>query len=260
MRLALTREVSSAIVRCTLTHVPRQAIDLDRARRQHRAYEAALTGLGCTVRRLPPEPELPDAVFVEDTAVVLDELAVLTRPGAASRRSEVPSVAEALAPHRTCVRIEPPGTLDGGDVLVIGRDVHVGLSSRSNAEGIAQLRRLLEPHGYRVRTVFVTGCLHLKSAVTQVGPELVLLNPARVDPEAFPTLRSISIDPGEPFAANALRVGNTVLYPLEHPRTAERLQSVGVEPRSVETSELAKAEGGVTCCCVLVSSSTTMGA
>jgi len=258
--LAITREVSPAILHCQLTHLDRQPIDLDRARAQHRAYEASLAALGCSVQRLPPEPELPDSVFVEDTAVVLDELAVLTRPGAAARRAEVVSMAAALEPHRACTPIQPPGTLDGGDVLVIERTVYVALSSRTNAEGITQLRRLLEPHGYPVRTVFLTGCLHLKSAVTQVGPDVLLLNPAWVDPEAFPALRSVSIDPAEPFAANALRIGTVVLYPREHPRTADRLRSLGIELRTVETSELAKAEGGVTCCCVLVSSSTTTGA
>ena len=251
--LAFTREVGPAIQQCELTHLAPHPIDLDRARAQHDAYEDCLRELGCTVRRLPPEPEHPDAVFVEDTAVVLDELAVLARPGAASRRGEVASVADALAPYRPCVRIESPGTLDGGDVLVLGRHVHAGLSSRSNAEGIAQLRRLLEPHGYAVHTAFFTGCLHLKSAVTRVGVETLLLNPAWVDREAFPAFRALPIDPTEPFGANALLVGTSVVYPAEHPRTAERLAAAGIEVRQVEASELAKAEGGVTCCCVLVS-------
>ena len=241
--LAFTREVGPSIHRCELTHLAAQPIDLDLARAQHDAYEACLRDLGCTVRRLPPEPEHPDAVFVEDTAVVLDDLAVLARPGAASRRGEVASMAEALAPYRSCGRIEPPGTLDGGDVLVLAREVYVGLSSRTNAEGIAQLRRLLEPHRYRVHTVFVTGCLHLKSAVTQVGPETLLLNPAWVDREAFPGLRSVAIDPGEPFGANALLIGTTVVYPSEHSRTAERLAAAGIEVRPVETSEAGQGRG-----------------
>ncbi|HEX5043008.1 MAG TPA: arginine deiminase-related protein [Candidatus Polarisedimenticolaceae bacterium] len=251
-RVAFTREVGPAIQRCELTHLAPQAIDLERARAQHEAYEACLRSLGCTVRRLPDEPEHPDGVFVEDTAVVLDEVAVLARPGAASRRGEVASMAEALAPHRACLRIEAPGTLDGGDALVLGRQVHVGLSSRTNADGIAQLKRLLEPHGYTVRTVFFTGCLHLKSAVTRVGEEMVLLNPSWVDREAFPAHRSLAIDSEEPFGANALLIGGAVVYPAEHPRTAERLAAAGIEVHSVELSELAKAEGGVTCCCVLV--------
>lgn len=261
-RLAFTREVGPAIHRCELTHLAPDPIDLDRARAQHAGYEACLRALGCAVHRLPPEPDHPDAVFVEDTAVVTDELAILTRPGAASRRGEVASMAEALAPFRPCARIEPPGTLDGGDVLVLGRHVHVGLSSRSNADGIAQLRRLLEPHGYAVHTAFFTGCLHLKSAVTQVGPETLLLNPAWVDREPFREHRALAIDPEEPFGANALLIGTSVIYPSEHPRTAERLVVAGIDVRSVEASELAKAEGGVTCCCVLVgtSSSTSMGA
>ena len=250
--IAITRKVSPAIARCELTHLAREPIDLALAERQHAAYEASLRALGCRVASLPAEPDFPDSVFVEDAAVVVDELAVITRPGAPSRRGETESVAAALAPHRPVVAIEPPATLDGGDVLRLGRRVLVGRSSRSNAEGVAQLRALLAPHGYTVEGIAVSGCLHLKSAVTEVAPGAVLLNPAWVDPAIFAGTRLIEVDPGEPFAANALLVGGTAIYPSAFPRTAARLERVGVRLARVDVSELAKAEGAVTCCSLII--------
>jgi dimethylargininase len=246
--VALTREVSASLAQCELTHLSRESIDLDRARAQHAAYEKALRSIGCDVRRLPPEPEMPDAAFVEDTAVVVDEMAVVTRPGAASRRGEVRSVAEALAPYRDLFHIEPPGTLDGGDVLVMGRSVLVGLSSRTNQEGAAQMAALLAPFGYTVRTVPVRSCLHLKSAVTRVAASVVLLNPAWLDARVLDAFERIEVDPAEPWGANALETAGAVLYPAGFPRTRDRLLRRGLDVRDVDVSELAKAEGGVTCC------------
>lgn len=150
MRIALTRDVSPAMPRCELSHLARTPIDLAQAAAQHVAYERCLMELGCRVLRLPADDSMPDAVFIEDTAVVVPELAVVTRPGAASRRGETVAVASALAAHRTLARIETPGTLDGGDVLQIGRTLYVGRAARSNADGIAQLARLLAPFDYRV--------------------------------------------------------------------------------------------------------------
>ena len=251
-RIALTREVGPALARCELTHVAREPIDVDRARAQHLAYEDVLRSLGCEVRRLPPEPEMPDAVFVEDTAVVFDELAVITRPGAASRRGEVRSVAAALASYRTLHVLEEPATLDGGDVLVVGRSVFVGLSTRTNEDGVAQLAAVLAPHGYSVSALPVRSCLHLKSAVTRVGPATVLLNPDWADASAFPAFERIEVDPAEPWAANALAVGRSVLHPVTFPRTRERLVRAGLDVRGVDLSELAKAEGAVTCCSLVL--------
>jgi dimethylargininase len=248
MLLAITRPVSSGIARCELTHLPRVPIDCDVARAQHDAYERALTSAGCRLIRLREEPDLPDSVFVEDAAVVLDELAVLTRPGAPTRRPEVDSVAGALAPHRLLARIAEPGTLDGGDVLAMGRTLYAGLSRRTNRAGIEQLTALAEDHGYVVRPVEVTGCLHLKSAATAVGPETLLVNPAWVDRGAFRTHRLIEADEREPHAANALWLGGQLLYPASFPRTRERLTRNGVAVTAVDISELQKAEGAVTCC------------
>jgi dimethylargininase len=252
MVIALTREVSPTLGACQLTHVTRVPIDVERAAAQHRAYEARLEELGCRLVRLPPLPDLPDAVFVEDTAVIVDELAVTTRPGAPSRRGEVPSVGRALGAYRRVATISPPATLDGGDVLRVGRTLFVGRSTRSNADGIEQLRSWLAPSGYAVEAVTVTGCLHLKSAATLVAPGTVLVNPHWVDPGTFAGLERIEVDPGESHAANALMVGGALLYPEAFPATRARLEAHGLRVVPVDLSELAKAEGAVTCCSLLV--------
>jgi dimethylargininase len=252
MRIAITRAVSPAIAGCELTHLERVPIDPALASRQHREYERLLESLGCVVESLPAEPELPDSVFVEDTAVVLDELAILARPGAASRRAETASIAAALEPHRRLVAIEAPGRLDGGDVLLAGRDVFVGRSQRTNESGFQQVRALLGPLGYAVTAVPVRSCLHLKSAVTRVGPRDLLINRSWVDAEAFPGLRLVDVDPEEPSAANALLVGEVLVFPAAFPRTWERLSASGIRVVPVDISELAKAEGGVTCCSLIL--------
>ena len=169
MIVALTRPVSDSIAECELTHQERLPIDPARALRQHAAYEEALRGLGVEVVRVAGASALPDAVFIEDTAIVLDEAAIVTRPGAASRRAETDAVGEALAIYRPVRRIAAPATLDGGDVLRAGRTLFVGRSSRTSVEGIEQLRDLAGPLGYDVISVPVAGCLHLKSAVTGVA-------------------------------------------------------------------------------------------
>ena len=250
--LALVRPVSEALDRCELSHLARVPIDVGRARQQHRLYVELLASLGCTIEWLPAAPESPDAVFVEDTAVVVDEVAVVARPGAASRRGETEAVAAALARRRPLARIEAPGTLDGGDVLRVGKRVFVGRSARSDASGRDQLRAILEPYGYTVEAVTVTGCLHLKSAATEVADGTLLLHPGWLDAAPFAGLDLVPVDPAEPFAANALRLGATVVHPAAFPRTRRRLESHGIEVRPVAADELAKAEGGVTCCSILV--------
>jgi dimethylargininase len=153
---------------------------------------------------------------------------------------------------REIVRIEPPGTLDGGDVLRLDRTLYVGASTRSSGEGVAQLQRLLAPFDYRVVAVPLRGCLHLKSAVTQVAPGRVLLNPEWVDAECFPGWEPIAVDPAEPHAANALLVPRALFYPASCPRTAGKLRVLGIDVRSVDMSEMEKAEGAVTCCSIIV--------
>lgn len=250
--VAYTREVSPTLADCELTHLVREPLDVASAAAEHRAYEALLSQLGATVHRLPAAPSLPDAVFVEDTAVVLDEIAVITRPGAVSRRPETPSVASALARHRPLAQIEGPATLDGGDVLVVGRRLYVGLSTRSSSIAIEQLASLLRPFDYEVVAVDFSGCLHLKSCVTQVAESLLLLNPAWVDPSVFAGNRTIEVDPTEPHAGNALALGGTVIHAQHFPRTRARLEAEGLRVRPVALTELVKAEAGVTCCSLLV--------
>ena len=251
MLIALTRPVSPSIVRCELTHLERQPIDLDLARAQHTEYEACLARLGCKVQRLPVALDLPDSVFVEDIAIVLDEIAVITRPGAVSRRPEVPAVAGALEAYRRLLHIEAPGTLDGGDVLRIGRDLYVGLSGRSNTAGVEQLRCLVEPFGYRVEGIMVSGCLHLKSAVTQVAEGTLLLNPEWVSPKRFGEMKIIAVDPTEPHAANALLLDRIAILSAAYPATRKRLERKNIPFVVVDVSELAKAEGAVTCCSLI---------
>lgn len=246
------RAVGPALARCELTHLERVPIDIGRARAQHRNYAALLETLGCEVVALEPQPDLPDAVFVEDAAVVLDEIAVVTRPGAPSRRGETASVAAALALHRELVRITAPATLDGGDVLHIGTTLYVGATARTNAAGIAQLGAATASFGYRVQPVPVACCLHLKSAVTQIDDDALLCNPEWIDPALFPGLEVIAVDPDEPRGANALRVGAALVCPASSPRTAERLERRGAAVHRVDMSETEKAEGGVTCCSILV--------
>jgi len=251
--VAITRPVSASIARCELTHLEREPIDLDLAVVQHEAYETCLRRAGCELVRLPAEPDMPDAVFVEDLAIVLDELAVVTRPGAASRRAEVPSVAEALAHHRSVVTMPAPATLDGGDVLRVGRTLYAGRTARTNGEGISRLAEAVAAFGYRVVEVPVEGCLHLKSAVTLAADGLLLVQPEWVSPAAFdPALERLEVDPSEPYAANVLRVKGTVIMPAAFPRTLERLESRGIRVTTVDVSELAKAEGAVTCCSLIV--------
>lgn len=196
---------------------------------------------------------MPDSVFVEDTAVVLPEFVIITRPGAASRGAEITSVAEALRPHRPLAFIESPGTLDGGDILHIGSTIYAGESTRTNAEGIRQLAQLAYSYGYDVQPVKVSSCLHLKSAVTAVADDVILLNAAWVEASSFPGLAQIEVHPREPFAANALRIGDNVIYSATHDQTCRRLEEHGISVHIVETDELEKAEGAVTCCSILIS-------
>ncbi len=251
MLKAITRAVSRAILNCELTHLARVPIDLENARRQHRLYEQALRDLGVEVLSLPEAPDLPDSVFVEDTAIVLDECAIITRPGADSRKPETASIAEALRPYRSLHQVSAPGTVDGGDVLTVGKTLWVGLTSRSDLAAVEQMRAFLQPYGYTVRTAGVRGCLHLKSAVTQAAERTLLINPAWVECADFPGMDFIEVDPGEPSAANLLLVGGKPVYQPAYPKTLERLQAAGIDPLLVDASELAKAEGALTCCSLL---------
>jgi dimethylargininase len=249
VRVALTRPVSATIADCELTFLDRQPIDAARAAAQHEEYERCLAER-CSVERLPAAPDLPDAVFVEDTAIVLDEMAIITRPGADSRRAETQSVEAALQRYRPLSRVRAPGTLDGGDILLLDRTIYAGRSQRTNDIGIAQLRTLAQ--GYDVVPVSFHGCLHLKSAVTRIGERMLLINGQWVDAALFRGFETISVDPSEPHAANALRLGDLILLSASHPRTRQALERRGYRVETVDVSELEKAEAGVTCCSIIV--------
>jgi dimethylargininase len=221
------------------------------ARGQHAEYERCLVGLGCAVRQLPADDEMADSVFIEDTAIVFDEVAIITRPGAVSRRRETDAVAGVLGRYRAVRSISEPATMDGGDVVVARRRVFVGVSSRTNAAAVAQMRELAEPFGYRVDAVRVGGCLHLKSAVTTLDLDTLLINRRQVDASCFDGFRLIDVDDAEPSAANALPVNGAIVFPREFPRTRDRLAAAGFDVRTVPAGELAKAEGAVTCCSLI---------
>ena len=252
MTQAITREVSPRFSDCEITHIERTPIDLDTARAQHHEYVQALKRLGCEVVELPAQADLPDSVFVEDTAIVLPEVAVITRPGADSRKPETESIAQALAPLKKLVFLQEPASLDGGDVLVLGKKIHVGLSTRSNQEAVDQLNRLLSEYGYSATGVMMHDCLHLKTAVTQVDNDTLLINKNWVDIIHFSGFRLIEVDPEEPFAANCLPIGEAIVFPTAFPRTRAKLESAGYRIAAVDLSELAKAEGAVTCCSLII--------
>jgi dimethylargininase len=244
--IAITRGVARTIQDAQLTHIDWQRIDYAMAATQHREYCDLLASLGCEVVSLPADDAYPDCVFIEDTAIVLDDMAVITRPGAESRRGETRAVADALEPYRPLVRIEAPATIDGGDVLVLDDRIYVGLSTRTNEAAIGQLRY----HTRReVIPVTVTGILHLKSAVTRVAKDTLLINREFIDASIFDGWKLI--DTVEPLGANALLINDVVIYPVELVKTRAALEAAGLDVRTVGQSELAKAEGGVTCCSLL---------
>jgi dimethylargininase len=247
MLTALTRQVSPSFAACELTFLERQPIDVSKAIEQHRAYEACLASFGARVISLPPDPLFPDSVFVEDPAIVLDEIAVITRPGAESRRGETTSIAEALAPFRELVYIREPGTLEGGDVIRIGKKLFVGLSQRTNLEGIRQLSSF----GYDVVPVEVRGCLHLKSGACWAGGDTILVNHQWIDSSMFRGFNLIAVAADEPAAADVLPIGGELLVPSNFVNTSEILEKSGIKVRPIDVSELQKAEAGVTCMSLL---------
>jgi len=247
MLTAITRAVSPSLTRCELSFIDRHPIDFAKANEQHHAYERQLAALGARVISLPAEPELPDSMFVEDPALVLDELAVIFPLGTETRRREAPSIAAALAPFRKLAKISLPGTVEGGDILRIGRKLFVGLTARSNSEGIAQLSAIVKPYGYHVLGVPVTGCLHLKSAVTSLGNDTLLANRTWFDPSFFDGYQWVDVDPAEAHAGNALALVGTVIFPASFQRTRARIEARGFHVTSIDISELQKAESGLTC-------------
>ncbi len=254
MLTAITKAVAESIVNCELTHMDRQAIDYKTACAQHQAYNQALKDLGVDVIQLEADNSHPDSVFVEDAAVVLDEVAIITRPGAVSRQGEISAIKQALSSYRECIEIQAPATLDGGDVLVAGKRIFIGLSTRSNQAAVEQLQHALQAYGYQVQGIETAKCLHLKTAVTQLSDTTLLINPDWLDPSYFNEFDLIACDPSEPFGANVLKVGDTLIAQPSFPKTVTKLKNAGFKVVEVDNSELAKAEAGLTCCSLVFKS------
>lgn len=257
MQIALTRALSPRISECELTYLDRAPIDYARAAAQHDLYEELLERHGCTIVRVDATPDHPDGVFVEDAAVVVDEIGVITRSGAESRRGETDSIGHVVGRYRPLCQIEAPGTIDGGDVLHVGRRLYAGPGQRTNDEGIAQLRACLAPFGYEVIATDFRGCLHLKTAVTMIDERTLLYNPDWVD--RIDGFEMIAVDRAEPFAANVLRLRDVVILGAEQSRTRRLLDQRGYRTDVTPMSELLKAEAGVTCCSLIFEPGTGFG-
>lgn len=251
MLTAITRGVSPAMVNCELTFVARAPIDLAKALEQHRAYEQMLEKFGAKVISLPAEASLADSMFVEDPAMVLDELALIFPLGTESRRAEAASLAKALSPFRELKYVQLPGTAEGGDILRVGRNLFAGRSKRTNEDGIRQLRSIVVDYRYTVTAVPVSGCLHLKSAVTFLGRNTLLANREWFDTSCMSGFEWIDVAPEEPHAANALAFGDTVILPASFPLTRARIEARGFQVLPLDISELQKAESGLTCSSLL---------
>ncbi len=223
------------------------APDLDLALAQHDAYVRCLTHLGLTVEVLPAEPGYPDACFVEDTAVVTREIAIVSRPGAISRLDETRSMIEPLSAYRPLVHITDPGTLDGGDILQVGKCFFIGVSDRTNEEGARQLASILADHGYESRIIRVAAGLHLKSSLNYVGENTMLVTADFASHPAITGFRQIVCPKGEEYAANTLLVNGTLIMPAGYPRTRTLLQALGLPIVELDTSEYRKMDGGLTC-------------
>lgn len=250
--LALTHSVTDHLAECELTFRQREPIDVDRARRQHSAYCDLLVDLGIEVVTVTASSDHPDAVFVEDVAVVLDEVAIAMTMGTASRRAEVDAFLPVLSRFRAVERLQPPARIEGGDVLRVGRTLFVGRSSRTDDAGIEALAEIGAPLGYVVVPVDVSGCLHLKTAVTAIGPGRLLLNRQWVDAKRFAGCEVLQVPTDEPDGANTLLVGDVVCVPASKPATARLLTNAGITVRAIDIGEFEKAEAGLTCLSLLL--------
>ncbi len=214
---------------------------------QHHAYRQALLSLGLDVIVLPAEPAYPDAYFVEDPAIITPKIAVITCPGAPSRRGEETTLEPFLEYYRPLHHIQPPGTLDGGDVLMVGEHFFIGLSERTNIEGATQLATFLADARHTSETVILAGGLHLKSSVNYAGKNTLLVTKSLIDHPAFSNYQKILIDDDEAYTANTLWVNDTLITPKGYPKTLARLIKLGMKIIQLDVSEVQKMDGGLTC-------------
>jgi dimethylargininase len=215
--------------------------------KQHHAYVCILQSLGLEVEILQSLPEYPDAYFVEDVAIVTPEIAVITHPGAQERAGEANHIESSLTQYRSIARIQSPGTLDGGDVMQVGNHCYIGVSDRTNEEGARQLAQILHQYGYNCMAVAVSGGLHLKSDVSYIGRNTLLVTEALSESEAFINYDKILVDPEEAYAANSLLINNRILMPEGFPRTKSKLIAARFDIIETETSEVQKMDGGLSC-------------
>jgi dimethylargininase len=245
--VAITRRPSRRLEEGERTHIGRDPIDFGAALAQHDAYRKALRDLGAAETCLEDADAYADGVFIEDTALVLDECAIMMHPGADSRRGEVVGVARALAAHRDLLHVDAPATIDGGDIVVAGRRILVGRSARTNTAGIDALRAVTTPCGYVVRPVRMTGCLHLKSGCTALPDGRLLVNRHWIDSRDLIGFDIIDVPESEPWGGDVAFIEHTVIAAAAFSETLEALRAAGFPVRPVDVSEFAKAEGGVTC-------------
>ena len=250
--MALTRRPSRSLVDCQVRAVPREVIDLRLAFQQHDAYCRVLRQMGVAVEVLPPEEAFPDSVFIEDNAIVLDELAVVTSMGTASRQGEPPLLLPVLARHRRLVMVPSSVRIEGGDVLRVGKRLYVGVSTRTTRAGVEALRAIAEPLGYAVAPVEIRACLHLKTACTVLDDETLLVNPAWLDTGALQAFRLLPVPVEEPFGANVVRLPGGLLVQASSPLTRELLEARGYATACVDLDEFSKAEAGPTCLSLLI--------
>ncbi|HEY0320824.1 MAG TPA: arginine deiminase family protein [Pyrinomonadaceae bacterium] len=254
MLRAITHKVSPRIAECEVTFVDRSPIDFQIAASQHDAYCNVLKKLGVIVKEFSENESYPDSCFVEDTAIVVDEIAIICSMGVSSRRGETRSIEQELSKYREITHVSLPATIEGGDVLRIGKKIFVGQSNRTNLEGVKELTKILEPYCYSVAHVPTKGSLHLKTACTAIDEETLLVNPAWVELDAFKGFKLVNTPAEEPWSANLLRVGNTVCVQTAFPRTVELIEQLVERVELIDMSELGKAEAGLTCSSIVFES------
>ena len=251
MKNALVRRPSPFMATaCELTHMSRAPIDMNLALQQHAHYVQTLTNLGLEVTVLPPLDGHADCAFVEDTFILLPEIAIQCRLGAVARLGEGDSIAREFT-NIEMAMIEAPATIEGGDVLRIDRTLYVGLGTRTNKAGINALAEIVEPLGYVVVAISTPGALHLKTACTGLSPSVFLANRDWIEAKALGDVQFVDVDPSEPFGGNTLTVGDTILFPAAHPKTAAKVGALGFKTALIDISEFAKAEAGLTCMSLL---------
>lgn len=257
MLFGITHVVSPNIGDCALTFIDREPLDWRLSIQQHGAYSDLLRKCGVIVEELTGNEVSPDCCFVEDTAIVVDELAVITSMGTHLRRRETPLIKQALSRYRETIEIKLPALIDGGDVLRMGRNVFVGQSSRTNEEGADALRQALEPFGYKVTTVLVKNCLHLKTACSALDDQTLIVNKKWVETDHFKNFKQVATPDSEPWSANVLRIGETLCLASGFPRTLDLVSQEFGNIEILDISEFQKAEAGLTCLSLIFESSPT---